>query len=275
MISCTFEGRLGNNLFQLATALKASEDLNSPTIFPFYTQAGHRGKLFVDLSLFNFKFNRGEIQTTLITEEGFHYKPITYPPTDFTLKGFFQSWEYFESIKEDLINTYFKFNPKITEYIDNKYGKLIDENSLAVSVRRGDYLKLQNNHCVLSPQYYQETLTKHFSKGVSNIFVFSDDFNYCKKLFGESAIMVQENSSIQLALMARFSNHIMANSTFSWWGSYLNPNPKKIIIPDPWFGPSNSHLNTEGLYPSYWTKHSHNIVYDSHPISQDEFYALN
>jgi hypothetical protein len=60
MISCRFNGRLGNNLFQIATVLSLSKEHNTDYIFDYTTWAGHRGEISVDLSIFNYEFNRGD-----------------------------------------------------------------------------------------------------------------------------------------------------------------------------------------------------------------------
>jgi len=282
MINCKFEGRLGNNLFQIATIIAKSKELGVDFELPFLTKAGHRGALFVDLSLFEYEFNRTNNEYNILCEEGFDYSPLNGLSDGFTLKGFFQSYQYFDHIKDQLLNQYFKFHPKLVEYIDFKYGDNIKKNSLAISIRRGDFLKLQNNHCVLSFKYYQDTLneyfpsiTEEFKDGIDNIFIFSDDIEYCKKLFGEDVFYIEEHSNVQLALLSRFSNHIMSNSTFSWWGSYLNPTPNKIIIPDPWFGQANSNLNVKGLYYPSWISKSHIIEHDHTSLSENQFYSTN
>jgi hypothetical protein len=61
-------------------------------------------------------------------------------------------------------------------------------------------------------------------------------------------------------MMTQMKHLIISNSTFAWWGAYLNDNKGVIVIPDPWFGPSSQHHDTNGLYCSDWIRHKHEIV---------------
>jgi hypothetical protein len=257
MITCAFNGRLGNNLFQIATVLQIAEELNVDVIFPETTWAGHRENLLVDLSIFEYDFKRGVIQTSnSYNENQFHYSPIN-PTDDLTLHGFFQSSKYFDSIKNQLINKYFTPSSQIIDHL-SKYK--ISKNSLGISVRRGDYLMLQDNHCVLSPEYYQNALDLYFQDNIDQIFIFSDDIEWCKDIFGDNAYYIQESPGVQLFLMSKMKHLILSNSTFAWWGAYLNTNNGIIIAPTPWFGPSNSDKNTTDLYCSNWIQLPHKIT---------------
>jgi hypothetical protein len=229
MITCAFNGRLGNNLFQIATVLQIAEELNVDVIFPETTWAGHRENLLVDLSIFEYDFKRGVIQTSnSYNENQFHHSPIN-PTDDLTLHGFFQSSKYFDSIKNQLINKYFTPSSQIIDHL-SKYK--ISKNSLGISVRRGDYLMLQDNHCVLSPEYYQNALDLYFQDNIDQIFIFSDDIEWCKEnLQIENATFADTGSDyVDLCVMSMCNHHIIANSSYSWWGAWLNPSETKRVI---------------------------------------------
>jgi len=258
MITCDFHGRLGNNLFQIATVISLAKKVNADFIFPEYTWAGHRGRIPVDLDIFDYQFNRGDYRHEKEYHESrFEYDQIK-PLDDLKIAGFFQSYQYFDEIKNELIEKYFKPNKSISERVSSYE---ISKNSLGISVRRGDYLMLQNNHCVLSTDYYQNAINDHFQNSVDQIFVFSDDLNWCKSIFGNDVTYVEDSIGVQLFLMAKIKNLILSNSTFAWWGGYLNQQNGTIVIPDPWFGVNNRDKDTSGLYYHNWIKYYHDIVF--------------
>jgi hypothetical protein len=256
MISCRFNGRLGNNLFQIATVLSLSKEHNTYYIFDYTTWAGHRGEIPVDLSIFNYEFNRGNFNAEhAYNEIEFKYNKIVVPD-NVKISGFYQSWKYFEDIREDLLTKY--YTPSIP--IQNKLsGYNISENSLGISVRREDYIMLQHNHCVLSLEYYQNVINKYFQDNIDSIYVFSDDIEWCKPVFGTDVTYVTEDVGTQLFLMSKMKHLILSNSTFAWWGAYLNQNNGIIVAPDPWFGPANLDKDTSDLYYPTWKIESHNI----------------
>ena len=93
--------------------------------------------------------------------------------------------------------------------------------------------------------------------------VFSDDPTWCKEvLLGELApycrgmnvdFVKGADETVDLYAMARCADHIIANSSFSWWSAYLGVNPdRRVIAPKQWFGPANEHLDTRDLIPERW-----------------------
>ncbi len=262
MITCNFHGRLGNNLFQIATLISLADKMGVDFILPHLTHAGHRGDIPVDLSMFGYDFKRGECD---IIDE-YHEKVFEYveiPHQDkLKIGGFFQSWKYFENVKEQLLTKYFIPSDNVINSLE-KYQ--ISSNSLGISVRRGDYLMLQNNHCVLDAPYYQEALDTYFQSNIDQIFVFSDDLEWCQQVFGDDVIYVKDDVGTQLFLMSKIKHLILSNSTFAWWGAYLNPNNGIIVAPTPWFGPNYSDKNTQDLYHPTWKVLSHEIII--HPFS--------
>ena len=247
MISCTFNGRLGNHLYPIATALSLAKKLKEECVFPNDSYAGHRGNVKVDLSMFKYNFNRGVTKEN--TQYDHHvddYKEIPLIKNT-TISGFYQDYRYFDDIRDELLNKYFVPADEIAEKISNIE---ISPNSLGVSVRRGDYLMLQHNHCVLSDQYYSDAINMYF-QDADQLFVFSDDFAWCKQTFGENAIYVNDSVGMQLFLMTKMKHLILSNSTFSWWGGYLNNNNGNIVMPDPWYGPNYNDRGKGLIYPSW------------------------
>ena len=268
MITCTFNGRLGNNLFQIATTLSIAHEIGCGAIFPETTWAGHRGHRDVDLSMFSYNFNRGVIETSnSFNESQFHYNKIPILD-DLTIHGFYQSSKYFDSIRHELLNTY--FSP--AEHIINQLKKYkVSNRSLGISIRRGDYLMLQDNHCVLSIDYYQNAINKYFLDNTDEIYIFSDDIDWCRSVFGDDVHYVTDSIGTQLFLMSKMQNLILSNSTFAWWGAYLNQNNGIIVAPDPWFGPNNHNKDTSGLYCKNWIRYNHTISVENYTLTQNMF----
>jgi hypothetical protein len=257
MITCNFHGRLGNNLFQIATLISLADKMGVDFILPHLTHAGHRGDIPVDLSMFGYDFKRGECDVVdEYHEKVFEYVKIPYQDK-LKIGGFFQSWKYFENVKEQLLTKYFIPSNDVINSL-KKYQ--ISPNSLGISIRRGDYLMLQDNHCVLSPEYYQNALNLYFQDNIDQIFIFSDDIEWCKDMFGPNVHYIQESSGVQLFLMSKMKHLILSNSTFAWWGAYLNTNNGIIIAPTPWFGPTYSNKNTTDLYYNNWIQLPHKIT---------------
>ena len=268
MISCNFNGRLGNNLFQIATIASIANQLGVEFIVPDLTYAGHRGDIPVDLSIFDYKFNIGKLKSPIeYNESSFEYAKIE-GTDNLNISGFFQSWKYFEDIKDLLINKYFKPSVEISNEL-LKYD--ISKNSLGISVRRGDYLMLQHNHCVLTSDYYQDVINKHFKDNIDQIYIFSDDIEWCKSVFGDQVNYVENSIGVQLFLMSKMKHLILSNSTFAWWGGYLNQNNGTIVAPTPWFGPNNSYINTDDLYYPSWIKFNHTISTQQYSITSNMY----
>ncbi len=253
MISCDFNGRLGNNMFQIANVLSVASKLNEEFVFHTYTFAGHRGDRDTDFSMFKYPFPKGKESGTTRFIEPEKYEPIP-ALSNTTYCGYYQDYRYFEDIKSELINKYFAPSDDVVKKLA-KYD--VKEESLGVCVRRGDYLMLQHNHCVLGVKYYQTAINQYFSE-VDNVFIFSDDYDWCRQTFGNVATYVDDEIGVQLFLMAKMKHLILANSTFSWWGGYLNQNGGKIIMPDPWYGPNNK-TDVTGLKCPGWIQHQHKI----------------
>ena len=124
----------------------------------------------------------------------------------------------------------------------------------SIHVRRGDYVKHPNHHPVQTIEYYNKSV-EMVGKDTT-IVVFSDDIEWCKKNFNIDNIIYIEDEKdyIELYLMSLCDNNIISNSSFSWWGAWLNTNEnKKVIAPNKWFG-SAINENTNDIIPKGWIK---------------------
>jgi hypothetical protein len=173
--------------------------------------------------------------------------------------GYWQSYKYLQII-EDKLRTEI-----IIKEIDNKAQlELIREigncQSVSLHVRRGDYISIKVNTKVFnlcSLEYYEDAIAYLLCKYKNSIFfVFSDDIEWANNNFkGDNFRFVTGNEpAMDMYLMSLCKHNIIANSTFSWWGAWLNTNvDKTVIAPKSWYNP-NSKFKTKTLIPDTWVR---------------------
>lgn len=151
------------------------------------------------------------------------------------MNGYWQNQSYFKNYKKDIYNL-FSFKNSVDFHLE--------KNSVAVHVRRGDYVtnKLARDTLgVLPISYYKKSMILLARKINNPIFyIFSDDIEWVKKNFDFESFNIKfiENSKAyeDLQCMSLCAHNIVANSSFSWWGAWLNNNPEKIVIaPQRWY----------------------------------------
>jgi len=263
MITCDVLGKcdnnngLGNQMFCIATALGLAHKLNTNAFFP-------------DLNLQHYQFYRDTIFHKLDTHGKEQqiinsYKEKPYTSTKFNpiplqdnmkISGFFQSHKYFNFCKDKIINL-FQVRNSMEEKIINNYGMYLDSKVVSLHVRRTDYLKFSGHYEILNHSYYQKAL--EYFPAAEIIFIFSDDIEWCKlhlPSFGKFTVYVEGQTDVEdLWLMSKVSGNVIANSTFSWWGAYLNKNNPTVIAPSKWFGTkrtNDNNLEIKDLYPENW-----------------------
>lgn len=186
-----------------------------------------------------------------VGEKHFHFDEDIFNrcPDNVSLHGFYQTEKYFKHI-EDEIRHDFTFKEDILEPCKEMIG---DETYNSLHVRRTDYIKNSKSHTNLNARYYSDALAG-FDKS-SKFIVFSDDPEWCKKqqLFSDDRFLISENTDnrIDLCLMTLCKGHIIANSSFSWWGAWL-ANSKTVVAPKDWFGVKLQHQETKDLYCKEW-----------------------
>lgn len=242
IVTSRYIGRLGNNMFQLAAAIgyarryggewrSLAQNEECPEFynyFPNLPTSPPRGRAYQchDPSTFN-------------------YKPIKNQGS-VNLMGFFQSLKYFEHCQDE-VKEVFKLpvNPDMYQYC-------------SIHVRRGDYVKYKDSFPPVSLRYISAAMATMKADGVDKFMVFSDDIEWCKANI-KGVEFSQGNPFEDMANMASCSNHIIANSSFSWWGAYLGINPDKHIISPSactWFGKKNGVTMAIGtpkdLIPDGW-----------------------
>jgi len=264
MIITRIIGGLGNQMFQYAIARAMAErnQDNFKLDISFYPKQTLRK---YELNLFNIQEDIATKEECIAFrgKEDFLFKvkqrlklPLNRPKTyvkeiknpifdekiysiksDVFLDGFWQNEQYFKEIREILIKEFTPKNSISQEAI--KYLKNIENtNSISLHVRRGDYINDKHTnsvHGVCGIDYYKRAIAymnRYIDKPV--FYIFSDDIDWCKENFDfiENKIFIDNTKSAfdDLELMKNCKHNIIANSTFSWWGAWLNQNYKKIVV---------------------------------------------
>ena len=224
MLTTRLNGGLANQLFQIAAAYALALDNNDECAFyldsPVINQ-GNCARTYKANILKNIKELIFDWQPESIWQEpDLNYHPIPYHK-NMMLIGYFGSEKYFAHHREEIIRLFKSPMPRL-------------HNCSSLHVRRGDYLKFTNVFYCLDAEYYQKAL-RHIDSDI--IYVLSDDIEWCKNNLNDDRLFYPKGQSDweDLLLMAVCDHNIIANSTFSWWGSYLNENPDKIVIaPKKW-----------------------------------------
>ncbi len=198
--------------------------------------------------------------SSYILETAFTYDASIWQKKDAYFDGYWQSYKYFSDIREFLLRE-FTIKEPLDAFNQTLLESIKAENSVSIHIRRGDYVsnaKANITHGTCSLQYYL-TAIEYLQKQFKEIkwFVFSDDIAWAKEnLSLENAQFINHNQGKQaykdLYLMSNCAHNIIANSSFSWWGAWLNVNPEKIVIaPKAWF---KVNKDTSDLIPSEWKR---------------------
>jgi len=258
-------GNLGNTLFQYCTLLgvgsKLEYDVKIPNNPTYYEHSYEN----YNYSIFDgFNIPTEILSSTDIIETEYDYRGHVYDDNIFTikdntnLKGYFQCEKYFNFCRDIILNN-LEFKQETCKESDKLFDSLdINPNeTTSIHVRRGDYLKKTKYHPVQPTSYFTEAIKKC---DTNNYLFFSDDIDWCKRVFGKNKrVFFSENNSpfVDLLSMSKCKNNIIVNSSFSWWGGWLNKNPDKIVVaPTNWFGPSGIKrgYNDRDIIPETWIK---------------------
>lgn len=179
------------------------------------------------------------------------------------LDGYFQTWRYLD-IAQGLKSTPLSERRLVaqTSYFERMFSEISRKQTLAIHVRRGDYINGRNTLGILSSEYYSNSIQALRDKGVTweQILLFTDDVNTVKIEFQEllkqeQIIIVDEPDESRplesLILMSAASSLIIANSTFSWWAAVFGHEKDAIICPTKWF---KGLEDPDDLYPKNWLK---------------------
>jgi len=262
MIITKLQGGLANQIFQWAYGRHLSNKYNVDLYadLNFYSQniLGITKRTY-SLSKFpkiNFQlFNQSNLSNSRIFQkinDNFQFNELIYDNNyNYYLDGYWQSEKFFYE-SADLIRGELTPSDEILKKLN--LTPFIDTNVVSLHVRRTDYVTSNSFHTVQSIEYYKKALD--IIGEYDYIFVFSDDIQWCKDnlTFNNMIFMEGFDDVEDIWLMSMCKNNIIANSSFSWWGAWLNSNPnKKVIAPNNWFG-KNVNINSGNIVPDEWIK---------------------
>ena len=237
-------GRLANQMFQYASLKGIARNRGFDFAIPPREVFGKRDPM-VQISELNIydvfgldkKNHVGLFPNQVLMERvhTFDEELFTNCPDDIDIFGYYQTHKYFEHI-EDEIREDFAFDPQLVksckEFLEYTF---VFRDVIALHIRRGDYVA-NPNHPMQSMEYYQRALEMLPDL---DVIVFSDDAAWCKQqeLFSSDRFSISEENTTDadLCLMSMCQYHVIANSSFSWWGAWL-ARSKKVIAPKNWFG---------------------------------------
>lgn len=198
-----------------------------------------------------------------VTEKHFYFdRAVLNIKNNSHLEGYWASEKYFKDI-ENIIRKDFTFKDKPDEVNQQMVGRIKNCDSVSIHIRRGDYVfdeKTNKYHGFCDLDYYLRAITL-VTKTVKNpqFFVFSDDIKWAKQNLHPKFPCTYVDHNVgkkdyeDMHLMSLCKHNIIANSSFSWWGAWLNQNPGKIVIaPKKWF--RNKSIDTKDLIPHSWVK---------------------
>jgi len=270
-------GRLGNQMFQYASMRGIAAARGYDWVVPpeDYDHTANYA-LFETFNMSTVKpKNIGFVRGQMVQENDHCFSQDFFDecPDNSTLEGFFQTEKYFKNVEDDIRadftfkNDYLK---PCKEYIDS-----IETPPIFLHIRQADNIGREQFHPILPISFFEDAL-KNWSDDVP-CFVFTDDIDWCKsqEFFQQDRFLFNDNverydytcmdglgkmqhsllPQVDLCLMSLCSGGIVANSSFSWWGAWLQNDRGKVVAPDPkkWFGTSMTHLDTSDIVPDRWT----------------------
>jgi hypothetical protein len=265
MIIINMSGGLGNQMFQYALYLKMkSLGKKAKLDTSLYKNPNCGRKL--ELSIFGIdlkKSNYTLLDSKKVKLENIFkkyscykdkigiYQPEIFNMDNVFLDGYWQNEKYFSDIKSDICKA-FTFSVPIGNSMKKLIERMEDENSVSLHVRRGDYVTIENQGVygnICTTDYYERAI-RYINENVENphFYLFSDDICWVREnIYREGMTVIdinnEGNSYMDMFLMSTCRHHIIANSTFSWWGAWLGTYAGKIVVsPSRWF---QNHKTTD------------------------------
>jgi len=265
MITCKLMGGLANLMFQVAGIESIAKDNGFETTYGdvrthftyLNTENKHNLRLahaYEYLNIFkNFNWKMDVKPTPISGGQRVPFRYAKIPSVDNMLyDGFFQSEKYFKH-NETHIKHLFQPSDEIQRVLN---AHNTGDSVCAIHVRRGDYTKFPGYHPPVTLDYIMQAV-EEIGK-VDRYSIFSDDIVWCRNniKLNNCTYVDGFKDYIDLFLQTKATHNIISNSSFSWWGAWLNPNPnKKVIAPKVWFGPNNKNKHNDvDIVPDSWIK---------------------
>lgn len=239
-------GRLGNQLFQIASTMGIAEKYKMQVAFPGWSYE----------ECFQFKLPHGKMSTNRVIQEGFHYQEVPLrmeSRVDIDLYGYFQSEKFFGSSARTI-----RFKQEFLASVKERM-PIFNKKTICIQVRRGDYV---GNSCYYQtpPEFYASALLTYFPDWYDyNILFISDDIEYCRTHFEclPNAYFSGLNEIEDMALASLCNHYIISNSTFGWWCAYLGEvksSSTKVIYSGHVFEGGLAHQDIKDYYPERWQR---------------------
>lgn len=261
-----FGGGLGNQIFEYSFYLTIKEKYPQQRIEGIYYNKKfkeHAGGLEIE-KIFNIKLPSSSFKAKILTLLIYLWKKFHKKTKLCSLHNTIVNWDaiVFNAFKSDITfyknrKNWLEFRPiNLNDKNKNIIFKMQKSNSVCIHIRRGDFLSKQYSNMlanIATLEYYQKAIA-YIEKEIQNpsFFVFSDDIEWCKKNLSIKASFIDWNigkdSYIDMFLMTHAKANIIANSTFSYWGAYLNPNSPIVIYPKRWIN-ADYYPN---IFPDNW-----------------------
>lgn len=295
MITCVLTGGLGNQLFQIFNTISISIELKDKFMFPNNLYGGTRTLTYWDTLLKELKSSimtipLNNLKLPIYKEVGFKYNKIQLSSGmvkrngGVLLYGYYQSYKYFEN-KYKKIAKYIKLDEqrktvRETYFADNNIDIIStnpENNIISLHFRMGDYKELPDYHPIMDTDYYiksigiilnkikysvetnrRVTILYFYEKEdaidvLTKIELIKKEYPFVEFKCADSEFKMEDWQ--QILLMSCCHHNIIANSSFSWWGAYLNNNPKKIVCyPGKWFGDKLPNHDISDMCPPTWNK---------------------
>lgn len=229
-----FKGRLGNNLFQLASGYAYCKENGYTLCCDYVSPMPYNVYLNVSAP----PNSTGRIYR----EPHYRYAPI--PPGFTELSGFFQSSKYFSKYANE-IRDLFAPTEDVRQYIITRYASHITaaDTTIAIHARRGDFVNNPGHQVIQSNKYYEDAIQeikKRTGHSEMRIFIVSDDIGWCREqaVFDGAYFLEETDPLISLYILSSFRHYVLSNSSFSWWAVFLSNTCGVVTCPSRWLNPS-------------------------------------
>ena len=240
-------GRMGNQMFQYATLYAIAKTRKYEFGIPYQFKSANPylnfclNECFPNLS--------AKDSSEIINQKKAQEREFTYNAGIF---GYFQSEKYFKDYRNDLLRE-FQFKKEIEEKAED-IRQITKEPVISLHLRLGDYKVWAHKHPICKEEYFRNAL-EHLPQDLLLV-CFSDEPELAKNIFdnlGRKYFITETNDQyIDMCLMSKCDYHIIANSSYSWWGAWLS-NSKKVIAPSEWFGKgTDMPQNWSDIYCDGW-----------------------
>ena len=266
MIGVKIQGRLGNQLFQIAFASVLAKRLNTGyylcrkpwrgvMALNYFDVAGlNRFSFLLKFLIGHFLRILGILKPVEISNDISVEKQSALFTNNAYYIGFFQSEKYYTGY-EKYVQELFTIKVKYQQLFESSMGEFMRrKKNIAVHIRRGDYLNQEGENISLSLTYYKKSLAQIADLQNYNVIFVSDDIEWVKQQFTEfpDALFCSNHFMVDLQILMHADILVLANSSFSWWGAYLNKKNAVVYAPYYWLGNKDKGTSPKDILCHNW-----------------------